>query len=338
MGRRNSLALVASRLSAATNLFSLLSILFVPASFPFQLGAQTPTPTDEDEVLRVTTDLILFPARIRDQHGQRPNGLTERDLSLKDPDGVTTRLYLSSGADRVAMIFALDQSGSVRDIILKQKEAALGLFARFSNKSSIAVLHFAETPVIAAPFARDSTLARSAFETTARVNQHTAIFDAAAKAIEMFETLPRVRSERRIVILISDGLDNASRTKPSKVIEAAREKRVSFYLIHLPLFEPRDNRLVVRRPSKGFADLAVKTGGVYLYPGETTFNMQKTINLEVLFQAIENDLKSQYLIGFYLGERAHDGKQHNLSLSLPAGIEYQVADRGYATTHKFVVH
>ena len=62
----------------------------------------------------------------------------------------------------------------------------------------------------------------------------------------MFAELPRVRSERHIVILISDGLDNSSRAKVSAIINEAIDKRVSFYVIHLPLFEPRDGRLAVR--------------------------------------------------------------------------------------------
>ena len=66
--------------------------------------------------------------------------------------------------------------------------------------------------------------------------------------------LPRVRAERRIVVLISDGLDNRSRTSADSVIKVALEKQVSFYVIHLPLFEPRDGRLAVRRPTKGFKD------------------------------------------------------------------------------------
>ena len=44
--------------------------------------------------------------------------------------------------------------------------------------------------------------------------------------------LPRFRSERRIVILISDGLDNASTTKAGAAIKAALEKQISFYVIH----------------------------------------------------------------------------------------------------------
>src|SRR6478672_1233043 len=72
-----------------------------------RIAAQATERPEDEEVLRVSTNLIVFPARIRDRKGQRPNGLTENDLRLKDPDLVTNGLYFAPGVDRVAMIFAL---------------------------------------------------------------------------------------------------------------------------------------------------------------------------------------------------------------------------------------
>ena len=316
--------------------FILSAVLFACLSHEFVL-AQDQSASDEDEVLRVTTDLLLFPVRIRDKNGKRPDGLTEHDLSLKDPDAVTSGMYFSAGVDRVAMVFALDESGSLRDIIGRQRDAALGLYQRFSTKSQIAVLHFAQTTSIAAPFARQTQAAMSAFDIRARPNQHTAIFDAAAKAIEILDGLPRVRSERRIVIIISDGLDNASVTKPAVVIEAARKQRASFYVIHVPLFEPRDGHLSVRPPAKGFRDLAEKTGGRYFLANAAPLNATAPVDLAPIFQTIEDDLKSQFLIGFYLNEKANDGRRHTFTLSVPAGLEFQVLPRGYSRSEKFFV-
>lgn len=294
-------------------------------------------PSTDDEVLRVTTDLLLFPARVRDKNGKRPHGLTEKDFLLKDPDAVTSGLYFSAGVDRVAMVFALDQSGSLRDVISKQRDAAIRLYRRFNSLSSIAVLHFSYRSTVAAPFVRDVNSPVRAFDLRAHDNQPTAIFDAAAHAVEMFKTLPRIRSERRIIILISDGLDNFSRAKPGSVIKAARVDHVSFYIIHLPLFEPRDGRLVVRRSASGFRDLAEKTGGKYFLVNESPLAPRTTVDLTPIFQAIEADLRSQYLIGFYLNERANDGRRHNFSLSVPQGLEFQIPPRGYARTQKFFV-
>jgi Ca-activated chloride channel family protein len=303
--------------------------------------AQTQEPVSEDDIVRVSTDLLLFPMRIRDKKGHAVPGLTEASVSLKDPDKVTTGLYFLPGADHVALLFALDRSGSLREIISQQQEAALALFGRFSERSSIAVLRFAERPLLAAPFNKEPAAARAAFSFSSATDQHTAIFDAAKVAIDTFDSLPRNRAERRIVILISDGLDNASTTKPSAVIEAAIDKRVSFYVIHLPLFEPRDGRLKVRTPAKGFRELGEKTGGRYFLVGDASAALapQKNSDLTPIFQAIEEDLKSQYLLGFYISEAARDGRRHPLSLSLvPSGVEYSVGGLGYSRTKKFAVN
>ncbi|MDQ2921762.1 MAG: VWA domain-containing protein [Acidobacteriota bacterium] len=326
---------IQSFISFAVVIYTLLAICFLQPVKSLAQDSKT-----EDDVVRVSTDLLLFPIRIKGKGEQAVQGLTESALSLEDKDRVTTGLYFAPGADRVALVFALDQSGSLREIISQQREAALALFRRFSDRSSIAVLRFAEAPAVVAPFERDPAKARSAFSVSAGSNRHTAIFEAAAKAVTLFDDLPRVRAERRIVILISDGLDNASRTKPGAVIDAALNNRVSFYVIHLPLFEPRDGRLAVRAPAKGFRDLAEKTGGKYFLAGDVRSALApvKDIDLTAIFQAIEEDLKSQYLLGFYLGEGANDGRKHRFSLGLPSGLEYQVGRLGYSRRHEFFVH
>src|ERR1044072_967910 len=68
---------------------------------------QAQEPSDDDDVLRVSTELLLFPIRIRERKKQTTTSLTERDLTLKDPDGITSGLYFYQGIDRVALVFAL---------------------------------------------------------------------------------------------------------------------------------------------------------------------------------------------------------------------------------------
>jgi len=318
-----------------TALFLLLVCLYVNAHSTAALAQQT-----DDDVVRVNTDLLLFPVRVRDKKGKAVAGLTDQDLLLKDQEQVTTGIYFSPGADRVALLFALDQSGSLRQIISQQQEAALALFSRFGERSSVAVLRFSDTSSLTVPFTRDLVVARSGFRFSAGQNQSTAIFDAAAQSLKAFDDLPPVRAERRIVVLISDGLDTRSRTSPDSVIAAALDRRVSFYIIHLPLFEPRDGRLEVRRPAKGFRELAEKTGGKYFLVGDAKSALSpKPIDLAPIFQAIEEDLKSQYLLGFYIAEASRDNRKHVFSVSMkPDGVEYSVSRMGYSRTHKFMIN
>ena len=318
-----------------TALFLLLVCLYVNVHSTAALAQQT-----DDDVVRVNTDLLLFPVRVRDKKGKAVGGLTDQDLLLKDQEQVTTGIYFSPGADRVALLFALDQSGSLRQIISQQQEAALALFSRFGERSSVAVLRFSDASSLTVPFTRDLAVARSGFRFSAGQNQPTAIFDAAAQSLKAFDDLPPVRAERRIVVLISDGLDTRSRTSPDSVIAAALDRRVSFYVIHLPLFEPRDGRLEVRRPAKGFRELAEKTGGKYFLFGDAKSALSpKPIDLTPIFQAIEEDLKSQYLLGFYIAEASRDNRKHVFSVSMkPDGVEYSVSRMGYSRTHKFMIN
>jgi Ca-activated chloride channel homolog len=157
--------------------------------------------------------------------------------------------------------------------------------------------------------------------------------------VQAFDDLPPVRAERRIVVLISDGLDTRSRTSVETVINAALNQHVSFYVIHLPLFEPRDGHLAVRPPSKGFRELAEKTGGKYFLVGDVKSALAPAPpDIAPIFQAIEEDLKSQYLLGFYIAESSRDNRKHVFSVSMkPDGIEYSVGRQGYSRTHKFMI-
>ena len=324
-----------------TLLYSFIALslgLFLTSPFGRTL-AQTTEPREEDTI-RVSTELLLFPLRIRDQKGHAVTGLTENDLRLQDKDKATTGLYFKAGVDRVALIFALDLSGSVREIVSQQRDAALALFARFNERSSVAVMHFAETARLVVPFDQDGAVAKEGFIFSSGHNQSTAIFNAAAEAVKAFQALPRIRSERHIVILISDGLDNASTVNVQRVVDTAIEQRVSFYIVHLPLFAPRDGRLAVRGPSKGFKELAEKTGGKYFLVGDVkSALMTKQSDLSPIFQAIEEDLKSQYLLGFYISESSRDNRKHVFSVTLnPEGVEYSVWGRRYSRTQKFMIN
>jgi hypothetical protein len=108
----------------------------------------------------------------------------------------------------------------------------------------------------------------------------------------------------------------------------------------LPLYQPRDGRLAVRSPAKGFRDLAEKTGGKYFLVGNAASALapggyDKNNDLTPVFQAIEDDLRSQYLLGFYAGEGARDGRNHRFTIGFPAGVEYQIGYSKYKRTQEF---
>lgn len=281
--------------------------------------AQTADTATQDETIRVNTDLVTVPAVITDRRARRVPGLIAADFEVLDEGRAVEISYFAAGAERVALVFLLDASGSTRDLIAGQREAALALFSRFGKRSRVSVIHFQERPGLSLPFTADLEAASAAFRFVALPDRRTAIFDAALSAVRAFDTPGADASERRIVILISDGLDTASRVRPSSVIDEARRRNITFYVIHTPLFWIQGGRLSPRPTANGFRDLAQKTGGQLFVAGgdaETSPGAQTPHDFWPVFRAIEDDLRGQYVLGYYAGDAQRTGRPRRVEVRL----------------------
>jgi Ca-activated chloride channel homolog len=292
-------------------LISVLGLLFGSAS----INAQEP---QGEDVIRIRTDLVAVPVIITDGRGRRVPRLKTDDFSVSDEGHIAKVDYFASGTDRVALLFALDASGSAREIFPQQREAAFALFSRFGHGSRVAVLHFGDFVRLSVAFTGNSEAAQESFNFAPKENSGTAIFDAAAAAVSSFDGSGGFSTERRIVLLMSDGLDTLSSTSYKTVTDRARTRGVSFYVIHFPLFAPREGRLMPRPASKGFRELAEATGGRYFQIGDakSALSPNPHYDLSRVFQAIEDDLRGQYVLGFYPGEASRDNHFHRVTVSL----------------------
>lgn len=271
-------------------------------------------------MVRVRTDLVTVPLVVTDARGRRVAGLKSEEFELYEEGRRVETAYFAAGTERVAMLFLLDASGSTRDILTQQRETALALFTRFGPRSRVAAIHFRETPELVLPFTDDLKKARAAFRPEAIPDRLTAIFDAALAAVRAFtsQTATQDPTERRIVVLISDGLDTASRARAAAVIDEANAAGVTFYVIHLPLYGVVDGRLGMRRPAKGFRELAEKTGGQYFRVGDAAASLdpRAEYNLAPVFSAVSDDLRGQYVLGYYAGEAQRDGRFRRVEVRL----------------------
>ncbi|HYE15137.1 MAG TPA: VWA domain-containing protein [Pyrinomonadaceae bacterium] len=268
--------------------------------------------------MRVNADLVAVPLFVTDKAGRRVAGLAREDFEVFDEGRRVEATYFAAGAERVALLFLLDASGSTRDIITQQRETALALFSRFGEHSRVAVMQFRERPELRLTFTNDLRAARRAFQIDSRPDSRTAIFDAALAAVRGFALSGADPAERRIVVLISDGLDTASETGAAVAINEAREAGVSFYVIHVPLFAPRDGKLVARRPSKGFKDLAEKTGGQFFTVGDAASSLDPRAehDLRPIFRAVAEDLAGQYVVGYHASAAPRKAGRHRVEVRL----------------------
>lgn len=291
-----------------------LAVLLTILSYSISL-AQDP---NQDDVIRVRTDLVTMSVTVMDAQGHRVGDLKQEDFRMLD-NGQEVRIgHFSSGTDRVALLFLLDASGSAQDYLSQQREAALTLFGRFGPGSQVAVAHFGNHMNLTVPFTAKIGKARDGFAFAAAPGQHSAIFNSAAAAVRLLAERPADPTERRIIVLTSDGLDNVSATRAAEVIDCARSKAISFYVIHFPLFTPHDGHLVIRATAKGFRELAEKTGGRYFIAGDPKLALEPRTryDLSAFFKSIEEDLASQYVLGFYPPAGMVNGSSHKIEVVL----------------------
>jgi VWFA-related protein len=290
----------------------------------------------EYEIHKIETNLILVPFYVTDGSGRRVPSLSERDFQVRDNGLPAETGFLVAGADSVGLLFLLDASGSTREIVTAQSETALALFSHFGERSHIAVMQFRERAELKQGFTRDLRAARRAFQIAPQPDRRTAIFDAARDAVRAFRAPGRSAAERRIVVLVSDGLDTASTTTPASVIAEANAAGVSFYVVHLPLYAPLDGRLAARKPSKGFRDLAEKTGGQFFVIGDARSSLDPRAehDLSPIFRAIAEDLQSQYVLAVRPAAGAEPGTLRRVEVRLNSPRDRKLRVRQLRETYE----
>jgi VWFA-related protein len=112
---------------------------------------------------------------------------------------------------------------------------------------------------------------------------------------------------RKVVLVLTDGDDTASRLGLGDVLERAHKEEVMVYAIGLESEYFNGVRLVRSRPDRGLKKLAEETGGGY-------FELKKTDELAPTFTRVAQELHSQYTLGFT--PSLLDGKEHKLEVKM----------------------
>jgi VWFA-related protein len=126
----------------------------------------------------------------------------------------------------------------------------------------------------------------------------TALYDAVAKALEQLQAGSR---DKKVLIVVSDGGDNASRRSLDQVMKLAEESSAVIYTVGL--FDEEDpdrNPAVLKR-------LARATGGEAFVPGELN-------EVVAICDRIARDIRHQYTIGYVPSNPARDGSYRAVRL------------------------
>jgi len=131
----------------------------------------------------------------------------------------------------------------------------------------------------------------------------TRLWDAADESLVRLEP----ESGRKVLVLFTDGDDNASKMGVGKVMDRARDKDIMIYGVGFQSVYSPDgsSHMVTSRPDRNLKKLVEDTGGGY-------FELKKTADLNETFTRVAQELHSQYVLGF--SPETPDGKVHKLEV------------------------
>jgi Ca-activated chloride channel homolog len=235
--------------------------------------------------ISVDVNLVVLRATVTDRKGMPVSGLDKQDFTVYD-EGVPQNISLFSHDDvPVTVGLIVDHSGSmgpkIRDVV-----AAAETFARASNPADqMFVLNFNEHVSFgrpgALPFTADPAELQRAIA-SAPTTGRTALYDAVMAGLQR---LGKGTRDKKVLMVISDGGDNASHATLAQAMKAAKESDAIIYTIGI--FDEDDPD----RNPRALKELARATGGEAFLP-------ESSGDLVGICQRIAKDIRSQYTLGF----------------------------------------
>ena len=264
-------------------------------------GDQTlSAPQDRDSgALRISVDvaLVVLHATVSDRKGGFVSDLGQRDFEVYE-DGVAQPIRLFRNEDiPVTVGLVVDHSTSMRPK-LAEVTAAARAFVRSSNREDeMFVVNFNEKVYLGLPAVTRFTdsiadLGNAVAATPTR--GQTALYDAIGKGLEELKAGSR---DKKVLLVVSDGGDNASARSLDQVMELAGQSSAVIYTVGI--FDESDqdrNPGVLKR-------LAQATGGEAFLPDQIR-------EVVAICERIARDIRHQYTIGYVPVKSTHDGAYH----------------------------
>ena len=249
-----------------------------------------------EQVFRAHSDLVLLHVNVFDGRSDAVGNLPQEAFSVIE-DGRPQEISFFNSADvPVTVGLVVDNSGSM---IARQQMVVAGgtAFANASHPEDelFAVVfnehvRFGLPPTVA--FTQNRLMIRAALSRVPAGGK-TALHDAVVAALDHLE---EARHQKRVLIVLSDGEDNASRVDQRVMLEKATRSNVIIYTVSnatAGLIGGDGDARVLRR-------LAETSGGVAYFPDSDT-------DVISAFEEIAGNIRRGYSIGYVPTNAGHDG-------------------------------
>ncbi len=275
-------------------------LLAVALSFgvAFRLAAQ------EDKPLRLDVKLVSFFVNVTDKTGAIVGGLTKEDFKISE-DGrpQTIQVFERQSEMPLNLTLAIDTSSSTyKDRSIEQQAAKRFVRALLRPQDQMSVIEFDTFVTELTSFTNKVALIDHGLDHM-RGEGGTALYDA----IYLGSKLLGKKDGRKVLVLVTDGGDTVKGSTYDEALEQALRNEVMIYsIIDVPIEASAGRDL---GGEHALITLAEQTGGKYFYVYDG--------GLDKAFARVSDDLRTQYLIGYYPHNQEPGRSFHRIDVTIP---------------------
>ena len=297
-----------------------------PTASPSPTPIAKPTINEDDEPIRIETELVNLNVRVVDRNGRTLNDLPEKEFKIYE-DGVLQKIESFSKYDVPTNYgIVVDNSGSIAPQLEKVIEAGNILINQNKPADETMVIRFIgrDKIEILQEFTSSKTDLLDSLDQFMKEGGQTAIIDAVYLAVERVEEHERTKNsadrKRRALILITDGEDRDSFYTEKQLFDLLRESETQIYTIGFVSDLSSEGGFISKSPqakAKAFLDrIALESGGKAYYPASNT-------ELPEIARQISSELRSQYSIAYVPSNDRKDGTFRNIKVVVDDGPNKQ---------------
>jgi Ca-activated chloride channel family protein len=258
----------------------------------------------QETVLHVEVKLVSVFVNVTDGNGAIVGGLTKDDFHVTE-DGRLQEIAVFERQSELPLnlTLAIDTSGSVKKDMAEESDAARRFVrAILRQQDQMSLLQFATDVKELTPFTNKASLIEGGL-TRLKSDFATSLYDAIYLGSERLGP----KDGRKVLVLVSDGGDTASRETYPEALEMALRNEVMIYsIIDVPIEASAGRDL---GGEHALITLAEQTGGKSFYVSDG--------GLDKAFARVSDDLRTQYLIGYYPHNQEPGRQFHRLQVTVP---------------------
>ena len=256
--------------------------------------------------LKRTVDMVRLPVTIVDKKGNFIPELKETNFRVLE-NGAPQKISAFSNEDiPIAVGLVIDNSASMKSKRARVNAAALTFVQTSNPQDQMFVVNFNDEYYLDmdTDFTNDPKVMKAALE---RIDSRggTALYDAILGSVYHMRKAAR---DKKVLLVITDGYDQDSRNTLAQTVRKLQKSNTAIYAVGL-FTKGDDSPAEIRKGKKALLDLTQATGGEVSFP--------KTIEqVDDICRRIAQDIRDQYMIGYYPTNTAKDGTYRTVKVEL----------------------